>query len=120
MVPDAIHFSRNSFSLVRGPCWATGVTFSILRGEKEEEGGVAFSVCVQWNLSNLDTIGTEESVLISGVILYLRTVFWERKHVIMYKFQRSTAYTEEPSNKEHFEANSFVPCREVVPISEVK
>ena len=27
--------------------------------------------------------------------------------------------TVEPPNKGHFEANSFVPCREVVPISEV-
>ena len=26
----------------------------------------------------------------------------------------------EPLNKGHFGANSFVPCREVVPISEVK
>ena len=26
----------------------------------------------------------------------------------------------EPPNKGHFGANSFVPCREVVPISEVK
>ena len=32
------------------------------------------------------------------------------------------AYTTavEPSNKGHFGANSFVPCREVVPISDVK
>ena len=29
-------------------------------------------------------------------------------------------YTVEPPNKGHFGANSFVPCREVVPISEVK
>ena len=29
-------------------------------------------------------------------------------------------YTVEPLNKGHFGANSFVPCREVVPISEVK
>ena len=28
--------------------------------------------------------------------------------------------TVEPLNKGHFGANSFVPCREVVPISEVK
>ena len=28
-------------------------------------------------------------------------------------------YTVEPLNKGHFGANSFVPCREVVPISEV-
>ena len=28
--------------------------------------------------------------------------------------------TVEPPKKGHFEANSFVPCREVVPISEVK
>ena len=28
--------------------------------------------------------------------------------------------TVEHPNKEHFGANSFVPCREVVPISEVK
>ena len=28
--------------------------------------------------------------------------------------------TVEPPNKGHFGANSFVPCREVVPISEVK
>ena len=27
-------------------------------------------------------------------------------------------YTVEPTNKGHFGANSFVPCREVVPISE--
>ena len=29
-------------------------------------------------------------------------------------------FTVEPLNKGHFGANSFVPCREVVPISEVK
>ena len=29
-------------------------------------------------------------------------------------------YTVEPPNKGHFGANSFVACREVVPISEVK
>ena len=29
-------------------------------------------------------------------------------------------YTVEPPNKGYFEANSFVPCKEVVPISEVK
>ena len=28
--------------------------------------------------------------------------------------------TVEPLNKGHFGANSFIPCREVVPISEVK
>ena len=28
--------------------------------------------------------------------------------------------TVEPPNKRYFEAKSFVPCREVVPISEVK
>ena len=32
----------------------------------------------------------------------------------------SQANTVEPPNKGHFGANSFVPCREVVPISEVK
>ena len=30
------------------------------------------------------------------------------------------SYTVEPLNKGRFGANSFVPCREVVPISEVK
>ena len=30
------------------------------------------------------------------------------------------AYTVEPLNKGHFGANTFVPCREVVSISEVK
>ena len=30
-----------------------------------------------------------------------------------------TYITVEPPNKGHFEANSFIPCREVVPISEV-
>ena len=30
---------------------------------------------VQWNLSNVDTLGTEESVLISGVKLYTNMVF---------------------------------------------
>ena len=30
------------------------------------------------------------------------------------------AYTVEPPNKGHFWANSFVPCREVDPVSEVK
>ena len=30
----------------------------------------------------------------------------------------SIVYTVEPQNKGHFGANSFVPCREVVPISE--
>ena len=29
-------------------------------------------------------------------------------------------HTVEPLNKGHFGANTFVPCREVVPISEVK
>ena len=29
-------------------------------------------------------------------------------------------YTVEPPNKGHLGANSFVPCREVLPISEVK
>ena len=29
-------------------------------------------------------------------------------------------YTVEPLNKGHYGANDFVPCREVVPISEVK
>ena len=29
-------------------------------------------------------------------------------------------HTVEPLNKGHFGANSFIPCREVVPISEVK
>ena len=28
-------------------------------------------------------------------------------------------YTVEPPNKGHFGGNKFVPCREVVPISEV-
>ena len=31
-----------------------------------------------------------------------------------------SVYTVEPPNKGHFGANSFVLCREVVPISEVK
>ena len=30
------------------------------------------------------------------------------------------SFLVEPLNKGHFGANSFVPCREVVPISEVK
>ena len=34
--------------------------------------------------------------------------------------QVRTPYTVEPLNKGHFGANSVVPCREVVPISEVK
>ena len=29
-------------------------------------------------------------------------------------------YTVEPLNKGHFGANSFIPCREVVPISDIK
>ena len=33
---------------------------------------------------------------------------------------RMNVATVEPPNKGHFGANSFVPCREVVPISEVK
>ena len=33
--------------------------------------------------------------------------------------RRDFETTVEPPNKEHFGANSFVPCREVVPISEV-
>ena len=33
---------------------------------------------------------------------------------------KNNTYTVEPPNKGHFGANSFVPCREVVPISEVK
>ena len=32
----------------------------------------------------------------------------------------NTIATVEPPNKGHFEANRFIPCREVVPISEVK
>ena len=37
----------------------------------------------------------------------------------VYKTQVFLLYTVEPPNKGHFGANSFVPCREVVPISEV-
>ena len=33
---------------------------------------------------------------------------------------KRSVYTVEPLNKGHFGDNSFVPCREVVPISEVK
>ena len=29
-------------------------------------------------------------------------------------------YTVEPQNKGHYGANDFVPCREVIPMSEVK
>ena len=37
------------------------------------------------------------------------------------KHRSAPIYTvEPPNNKGHFGANSFVPCREVVPISEVK
>ena len=36
------------------------------------------------------------------------------------KWAQYTSTTVEPPNKGHFGANSFVPCREVVPISEVK
>ena len=36
---------------------------------------------VQWNLSNLDTLGTEESVLISGVVMYTNRVFGTAKSV---------------------------------------
>ena len=34
--------------------------------------------------------------------------------------QQKVSCTVEPPNKGHFGANSFVPCREAVPISEVK
>ena len=36
------------------------------------------------------------------------------------RVQVYTVYTVEPPNKGHFGVNSFVPCREGVPISEVK
>ena len=36
------------------------------------------------------------------------------------KVRHRNMLTVEPPNKGHFGANSFVPCREVVPISEVK
>ena len=41
------------------------------------------------------------------------TAFSSCKHCV-------TVYTVEPPKKGHFGANSFVPSREVVPISEVK
>ena len=34
--------------------------------------------------------------------------------------EQTNSTTVEPPNKGHFGGNSFVPCREVVPISEVK
>ena len=40
--------------------------------------------------------------------LVLECVYLEERHTV------------EPPNKGHFRGNNFVPCREVVPISEVK
>ena len=54
--------------------------------------------------------------VIDTIILELcvKTLKLNQKHM------RIAVYTVEPPNKGHFGANNFVPCREVVPISEVK
>ena len=39
---------------------------------------------------------------------------------VVFGDEKKLGSTVEPLNKGHFGANSFVPCREVVPISEVK
>ena len=44
----------------------------------------------------------------------------ERRLPLLHSFLATSRITVEPLNKGHFGANSFVPCREVVPISEVK
>ena len=44
---------------------------------------------------------------------------WEYQ-LIVRGHSMSIATTGEPLKKGHFRANSFVPCREVVPILEVK
>ena len=46
--------------------------------------------CIQWSLSNQDTLGTEESVLfsgvlISGVVMYTNRVFGTVKRVLLIK-----------------------------------
>ena len=48
------------------------------------------------------------------------TVAWNRAK--NYDSEETAGYvcTVEPPNKGHFGGNNFVPCREVVPISEVK
>ena len=44
----------------------------------------------------------------------------EMKRLSIQVCGKTYIYTVEPLNKGHFGANSFVPYREVVPISEVK
>ena len=41
------------------------------------------------------------------------------KALVLCELSIIALYTVEPPNKGHFGANSFVPCREVFPISEV-
>ena len=55
--------------------------------------------------------------------LYVITAFWEmlflercRSFLLGVLKGGMSLYTVEPPNKRHFGANSFVPCREVVPI----
>ena len=47
-------------------------------------------------------------------------VLTEASRTVKLTSMEQTPGTVEPQNKGHFGANSFVSCREVVPISEVK
>ena len=53
-------------------------------------------------------------------LVIMNSVLTEEIHKTMAEAASEHLPTVEPPNKGHFGANSFVPCKEVVPISEVK
>jgi hypothetical protein len=57
---------------------------------------------------------------LEGVCQYIPRSLGPSKSDIEFVLVTFSLYTLEPPNKRHYEANDFVPCREVVPISEVK
>ena len=69
--------------------------------------------------STLTDVTTCHGVLVFQKVLLLFTALCKGgSHVAT--TPAANPNTVEPLNKGHFGANSFVPCREVVPISEVK
>ena len=90
---------------------------------------VVFSVCVCTQQTTRQSVPAQHSVSVTSTHTtpYILTSFYvlytaPHKHtalsVCMYNTHNTC--TVEPPNKGHFGANSYVPCKEVVPISEVK
>ena len=58
--------ARSCVTTVTRPS-TSGASLHLFSKCRKKMNGEIHCICIQWNLSNLDTLGTEESVLISEV-----------------------------------------------------